>query len=390
MGRPGRTFVAERVASLKVELGADLVIANAENAAGWKLEVVNYPEVEFAKGRKFDGIIGRISEDCHAAARKSGVPVVNVQLDSPVAVEMAGVYVDFRSAGRVAAEHLIARGMRSLAHFGYTGLDSTKHHYEGVREVAQKHGVPCTIHRVSILHDADREHWERFSQQVMKAQAAWKGPLGVAMVSDELCRAVSSVCLSAGWVVPDQMAMVGSGNDQLICASIDPTLSSVDMGYHQCGYDAAQLLDRLMRGEDPPDAIQHSPPRELVVRKSSDVFAVSDPQVARALRHMADNAGTPLSVPEIAQSAGLGRHSLERRFRKHVGRTINEELIRLRVSKLKRLLLVSEEPVKTLSDQAGFGTTVSMHTMFKRHTGMTPKEYRLKFSPRPERDEQGG
>jgi LacI family transcriptional regulator len=159
------------------------------------------------------------------------------------------------------------------------------------------------------------------------------------------------------------------------------------MGYQECGYEAARLLDRLMQGAPPPTEPLHTPPKELVVRRSSDVFAVSDPQVAQALRYMADHTGDTLSVPSIARSVGLGRQSLERRFNRHVGRTINDELIRLRVERLKRLLVESDQPIKTVSVEAGFGTTVNMYTMFKRHTGMTPKAYRKKHGPRPERDE---
>jgi len=144
-----------------------------------------------------------------------------------------------------------------------------------------------------------------------------------------------------------------------------------------------------MQGESSPIGTLYTPPKELVVRRSSDVFAVSDPKVAQALRYMAEHAGGALSVPTIARSVGLGRQSLERRFRRHVGRTISDELIRLRVETLKRLLVKSDEPVKTLSAEAGFGATVNMHTMFRRHTGMTPATYREKHGPRPERSELG-
>jgi LacI family transcriptional regulator len=128
-----------------------------------------------------------------------------------------------------------------------------------------------------------------------------------------------------------------------------------------------------------------TPPEQLLVRRSSDVFAVSDPKVAEALRFMADFAGKKLSVPIIARHVGLGRQSLERRFRQHVGRAINDELIRLRVEKVKRLLVESDEPIKSISAKAGFGSTVSLHTMFKRHTDLTPQAYREKHRPRPAR-----
>ena len=361
----------------------------AEKHAHWSFDLGNYPELQLAEGGRFDGIIGRIRKDCLTAARDAAVPVVNVMLGSPVSSQVPGVHTDFYAAGRMATEHLIARGLRRLTHFGYTGAPASKQHYQGMCEVAREHDYPCTRHTVSCHYDESRDQWKRFIDQVKRSQAGWEAPVGVGCMADELCRSVASACLTMGWVIPEQLAMVGSGNHVMICSAIDPTLSSIDMGYHQCGYEAARLLDRLMQGDTPPAEPLYTPLKELVVRRSSDVFAVSDQKVAQALRYMADHAGGALSVPSIARSVGLGRQSLERRFNRHVGRTINDELIRLRVETLKRLLVESDEPIKTLSAEAGFGTTVSMHTMFKRHTGMTPAAYRSKHGPRPERDELG-
>jgi LacI family transcriptional regulator len=361
----------------------------AATHANWSFDLGNYPELAIAEGVRFDGIIGRIGRDCHAAARKAGIPVVNVWIDSPVAARIPGVHPDSHAAGRMAAEHLIARGLKRLTHFGFTGMIFSKRHFEGMREVAREHGYPCTGHTVSRHHDASRDQWVRFAGHVKRIQAGWEPPLGVGFVDDALCRAVASACLMAGWSIPEQVAMVGTGNDLLICTSFDPTLSSLDLGYHQCGFEAARVLDGLMNGGGAPSQVLHVPPKALVVRHSSDVHAVGDPKVARALRFMAEHGGGALAVPEIAAAVGLGRQSLERRFRRHVGRTINDELIRLRVSKLKRLLVQSGQPVTLLGAQAGFGTAVSMHTMFKRRTGLTPEAYRRKHRPRPERDELG-
>lgn len=368
------------------------VFAGIQEYAGihgnWRFDLGNYPELAIAEGVRFDGIVGRISKDCYAAASKASIPVVNVRIDSPIASQIPGVYPDLHAAGRMAAEHLIARGQRSLAHFGYTGMNASKRHFEGMREVARDHGYPCTRYSVSHLFDTSRDQWVRLSEDVNRILADWEPPVGLGVIDDELCRAVASIALMSGWSIPEQLAMVGNGNDLLICAAIDPTLSSIDMGYAQLGYEAAKRLDSLISGVVSGEPI-YAPPKAMVVRHSSDVYAVSDPKVAQALRFMAEHVGGALSVQEIARSVGLERQSLERRFRRHVGRSINDELIRLRVSKLRRLLVQSGRPLKELSEQAGFGTTVSMHTMFKRRTGMTPEAYRQKHGPRPERDELG-
>lgn len=259
----------------------------------------------------------------------------------------------------------------------------TRRHLEGVREVAREHGYPCTSNSTYSTFNEKADNWAKFVEQVKRAQDGWEAPLGIAFPYDELCLAVSTICLAEGWKIPEQLAMIGCNNDQIICNAADPTLSSIDRAAWKCGYEAASLLGKLMDGKKAPAGPLMIPPKELVVRRSTDFHAVNDPRVARALSYMAGQSTEHLSVPKIAQFVGIGRQTLERGFREQLGRTVNEELIRLRISKLKRLLVESEESVKELSAKVGFGTTANMFPMFKRHTGMTPKEYREKHGSSP-------
>jgi len=361
----------------------------ARQHADWIFDIGSYPELQLARGERFDGIIGRITPECAAAARKARIPVVNMWIESPVASKLPGVYPDFHEAGRMAAGHLIGRGFKRLAYFGFAQTVSAVRQHEGVREAVREYGYPVTRHLVSRYWDERPKDWLRFEDSILKAQGAWEGPLGVVCMTDELARAVATLCLRHGWAIPEQLAFIGTGNDTLICTAVDPTLSSVAMGYTTCGFEAARLLDHLMQGAKPPSAVTFCPPRELVLRRSSDVFAVSDPKVALALRHMAEHSSGPLAVAGIALAAGVGRKTLERRFQQHIGRTINDELIRIRIAKLKRLLVEGEENVAKLSDVAGFGNLVSMHMLFKRATGMTPRQYRERHGPRPARSDSG-
>ena len=361
----------------------------AEKHTDWTFDLGNFPHYEIAHGRRYDGIVGRIDKDCFLAARKALIPLVNVWIDSPVAAKVTGVYMDSHAAGRMAVEHLIVRGFRRLAHFGFRGSVDTKRHLEGALEAAHKHGYTCASYSSYSTFSDKADNWAKFVETVKRAQDGWEAPMGIVFPYDELCHAVSSICLAEGWKIPDELAMIGSNNDQLICNVADPTLSSIDRAAWKCGYEAARLLDGLIQGKKPPEAPLMIPPKELVVRRSTDFHAVSDPRVARALSYMAAQSTEHLSVPKIAQYVGIGRQTLERGFRESLGRTVNEELIRLRISKLKRLLVESDESVKELSGKVGFGTTANMFPMFKRHTGMTPKDYRKKHGSRTAGERKG-
>ena len=359
----------------------------AEERGGWDLDLGNFPQLEIRQGTRYDGIIGRISPECYEVACSAKIPVVNVRVDSPISSIAPGVHPDSKMAGRMAAEHLISIGFKRLAHFGFRKSLSSKLHYEGMLEVCKEHGCKCKRYMVDSSFREQESSWKNFVQYVNKALASWQPPIGVGFSSDELGHAVITICKARGWSIPDQMAGIGVGNEVMICNSSNPTLSSIDMGHRNCGYEAARLLDKLMSGRKTGDElVTRIAPKEVVLRRSSDAYAVEDPALVRALTFMAENSHIKISVTDIAKAAGLGRQTLEHRFRKQLNRTVNDELIRLRISKMKRLLVETEQTIGEISDQVGFGTTANMHVMFKRHTKMTPIAYREKHNPKLNRD----
>lgn len=359
----------------------------AEEHGGWDFDLGNYPQYEIQKGKKFHGIIGRITEDILSAGRKSKIPVVNVKIDTPGVLKVPSVNFDCKMAGRMAAEHLITCGFKSLASFCFKGSVVSKLHYEGMSEVAKEHGLSCKRYSVSAKYPDHERQWKQFLDHTNKAISSWQAPIGVGCPNDEVAFYLTSFCKARGWIIPDQMAVIGMHNEVMICNASSPTLSSIDMSDRRCGYEAAQMLDRLINGEKiSNDTLVLIPPKELILRRSSDAYAVEDPAMGRALAFMAENSHLKISVTDIAKASGIGRQTLEHRFRKQLKRTVNDELIRLRVSKMKRLLVESEQTIGEVSNQVGFGTTANMHVMFKRLTDMTPITYREKHNPKLDRD----
>lgn len=344
----------------------------------WEFYLGNFPQVDLARGKKFDGIVGRIRPNCLAAAQEAGLPVVNVWIDSPVVDQVPGVQADFHAAGRLAAEHLIVRGLHRLAHIGFKKSLATKLHYQGMLEVAKEHGLSCESFTFPTDFEEKEKSWEQFVRTTIQMQQEWRPPVGVGFSVDELAHATATRFIEGGWRVPEDLALIGTNNELLICNAAEPSLSSIDMADRRCGYEAARLLDQLMRGGKSENKVQYIPPKELVLRGSSDAYAVEDPATLAALRYMAQSLGEKISVPDIAAAVGIGRQALERRFRQQLKRTVNDELIRLRISKMKQLLVETDETVGVISDSVGFGTTANMHVMFKRQTGLSPLRYREK------------
>ena len=135
-----------------------------------------------------------------------------------------------------------------------------------------------------------------------------------------------------------------------------------------------------MDGKSPPSQPQLLSPVEIVVRQSTDVMAVDDLLVSRAFRFIAENSHRPIQVDDVANAVAITRRSLERRFRAVLGRTIADEITRLRMDRVKRLLVETEESIKTLAVQSGFGNPIQMCKVFRRIEGITPSEFRKQRS----------
>jgi LacI family transcriptional regulator len=351
----------------------------AEAQGNWELDIGPYPEARKNFSKRFDGIVGRISSETLADARAAGIPVVNTHIQSSTVEGVPNVLVDSHKAGRMAAEHLIARGLRRIVYIGIRGSLANNENYNGVAAVAKEHGCACSRFYVNLLFWSSSIQQKQFVATLSKAAQDWQVPIGIATFEDHLGRSAVTEVQELGWSVPQDIAVISAGNDEIHCCNLFPTLSSIDLGYEQNGYEAARLLATLMRGRKrPPPAPILVPPKELILRQTSDVFAVTDPRVARALRFLADNSHRAISVGDAAAVAGINRQNLNRLFKRHVGHSINKELIRLRVEAFKRLLVESDMPLKRAGAQAGFGSESQVYRVFKRLNGMTPAEYREK------------
>ena len=201
-------------------------------------------------------------------------------------------------------------------------------------------------------------------------------PLGVMAEHDLKARRVLSAVRLAGLVVPDEVAVLGVDNDELLCELSDPPLSSIEQGGQQIGYRAAALLAGLLDGEAVPPSPVLVPPVRVVVRQSTDVLAVDDPEVAAAVRYIRRGAGGLIRIDEVAQAAAASRRTLERRFKRVMGHTMHEEAILTRVRLAREMLAVSDRPLPAVAAACGFNSLKHFHDTFRRHTAETPAAYR--------------
>jgi len=197
------------------------------------------------------------------------------------------------------------------------------------------------------------------------------------MACNDICgREVLQACAAAGLRVPDDVAVVGVDNDELMCELSNPPLSSIALDVEKAGYEAARLLDSLMSGHLLKERIVQVEPVYVVTRQSSEIMAPDDPCVASALQFIKTHAGQPIGVQHVIDQTGVSRRTLERRFARALGRSINSEITRYRLERAKRLLLETDLPSFRVAKGAGFGTVKTFNRVFRRETGVSPKRFR--------------
>ncbi len=335
----------------------------------------------------YDGVIARATQKLARRAARRGVQVVNVWLSSPVWRSLPGVFPDYAAAGRLRAEHLLSRGLRRFAVL--TQEKNRSHEFESraFAEVVAEAGCPCIAAKMPVLVSDTLKQWRRTERTVAAFMEQWQPPIGVYSGNEVEGRLVVQMCRNRGWRVPEDVAIIAGKNEETYCEHLRPTLSSIEFGYKRIGYEAASLLDRLMHGQSEPshESSKAGRPRMepmwlplqgLIVRESTDFFAVEDTLIAAALAFIAANFHRTISPDDVAQAVHIGIRTLQMRFNKYLGKPIIAEIRRARIERAKRELAQSKRTIKEISRDCGFGPPMRMYEVFLRELGIMPSEYR--------------
>ncbi len=330
-----------------------------------------------AASERYDGIVARANHPLARRAAKLGVPVVNVWPSSPARHLLPGVFPDSIETGRLVAEHLLARGFRTFATLTSPKNVDNELEVQEFTRLVRNAGFKCASAYIPQDPHRDLAHWRKTVQLIGRAMNQWVPPIGV-YVGQEVCgRLVVQAGHRRGWRIPEDVAIIAGKNQETLCEQPRPTLTSIEIGYGRIGYAAAELLDRLMAGQAAPAAPLRLPPHGLVVRESTDFFAVANPVVAEALAFIASNSRRRIGPDDVAAAVGAETRTLQNYFRKTIQRPIATEIRRVRIERAKRELAQSDRTLDAIARDVGFGTIQRLYEVFRRELGIAPGEYRL-------------
>lgn len=327
-------------------------------------------------GWRGDGMLAGIGWATPADLLASyGVPVVNLRARTDS--RFPAVWSNNAQVAELAAQHLLERGLR---HFGFCGKGLPGHAWFDRRGEAFKHAVEraggsCQTFTLGAeqirgtvpMDQTGLEEWI----------SALPKPVGVLTCNDVRGLQVLEACRRCGAHVPDEVAVVGVDNDEPLCELSIPPLSSVDVNSVKIGYEAAALLDSLMKGEKAPKNPVEIAPRGVVTRRSTDVLASEDDEVNRAVRYIREHACSgSLHVNDVLEHVRLSRQLLQERMKRVLGRTIHQEIVRVRINAAKQLLLLPEFTIKQVAHRTGFSSVQHLTNTFRMVVGETPARYR--------------
>jgi len=351
----------------------------ATEHGGWSLVIspeAHFLPVSSLQGWDGDGVIAMINTpDDARIARSLGVPVVNIS----GALEDAGlprVRVDYRAAGQLAAEHLLDGGFRRFAYYGLQGFWYARLFGEGFAERVGEYGAKCVVHESPPSIGAAKP-WQQGQAELEAWLSTLQTPVGLAASHDNRARMVIDACHRLQLQVPEDVAVIGLNNDTLTCEYCNPPLSSVARNAQQVGYQVAALLDRLIQGEQPPPRDILIEPVGVVRRASTNVLAVEDPQLAKAVRFIQENVGQPFGVQAVLEHSNVSRRWLEYAFQKWLRRTPHAFICETRVAHAQKLLASSDElSYSEIARACGFSSNKRLNVVFRRITGVAPREFR--------------
>lgn len=291
------------------------------------------------------------------------------------------VDTDDEAVGRMAATFFLEQGFGQFAFAGMREAAYSRRRETGfVREV-ERMGYPCST-RMVWETDATEGGAERDPQEVSKA---WlkdlPKPIGLFACSDAEAFALSRWAEAAGVRIPEDVALLGVDNDDLVCCLPRHPLSSIQLDGQGIGKSAAALLAAQLEGQAPTETHIVRPPLRVVLRDSCRGPWIADPHVRTAQAFIRAQALMGIRVPDVVRASGLNRRALEIRYREETGRTLNEGILAVRMELARHLVAESDLSMKQVAQRCAFRSAAHFATVFRQETGQSPTTYREHAKP---------
>lgn len=331
--------------------------------------------IQWAKEWKADAIIARWDEEGTHLLTSLNIPIIlqNYKSRSDYFSNLTGDYI---GTGEMAAHFFIKRRYQNFAFYGNKGVIWSQERAEGFRKEIEKAGGNYYYFESENL---DGEQWSSSHLQLDNWLLSLPKPIALFACDDSFALRVSEICKINNIAIPDEIALMGVDNDELICNLSDPTISSIVLDVEKGGYEAGRLIDQLIhhQREEPFNIVIR--PTRFELRKSTEKYNITNEYILQVVHYIEKNFTSEINIEELTRLVPLSRRNLEVKFKNEMGTTIYQFILNCRIDYFTHLLLTTNRPLFDLAIDAGFSDYKNISRLFKRMKGCTPLEYREKF-----------
>ncbi|MDR2116430.1 MAG: DNA-binding transcriptional regulator [Planctomycetaceae bacterium] len=355
---------------------------NRENL-NWNIEFtpcsLNEPFPEWISDWQGDGILARINNKrlFHILLRKK-IPVIDLRRSFTVP-QIPQIGTDDQTAITILYDFFRSRGFQR---FAFVGIPRHQHPPMDVRRNVCRKIVTENNQTFSEL-EIDHYGFESPSNQDTRKLTQWikNLPQHTAVIScnDDMALQVLNICRKTNRIVPNDLAVAGIGNDDCLCELAMPTLTSIDLNPKRIGYEAAEMLQKMMRSDFSPPPVTFIKPNFIVSRMSTNIIATEDTIVNQALQLIGNRACDGLQVKDVLRHVHRSRMTLENRFKNIFGHTIFQEILNVRLQRVKELLSATDLTIKEIARLSGFSYSEHLMRVFHERFGQTMNDFRKDY-----------
>jgi len=306
-----------------------------------------------------------------------GIPVIGTDADIPIPENLPYITSNYEKTGQMAAEYFLNKGFKNFAYCGFSDTTWSRERLNGFRQIIEAAGHTVQVYEKPMAKV--QKLWKDESGLIANWLRSLPKPIGLMACSDDRSQHVLEASKIAGLHVPEEIAIIGTDNDELLCELSNPTLSSIAFNLEKAGYDTAKLLDQLMDGEPMAGQKIIVQPTTIVTRQSTDILAIEDAEVTAAVRYIREHAKETIQVHDVVGAISASRRSLEQRFRKILNRSILDEIKRIHIEQVAQMLIETNFSIKQISLSLGHRGTENISRYFRQFTGLSPSEFRKQY-----------
>ena len=347
---------------------------------GWHLSPYCFSERGVASNWRGDGVITGFGESVAETILGLDMPKVDITVKD-IPEQIPRVVVDDVRVGEKAANHFLRRGYKDFAFLFWDCVEVNQIRMEHYIATLKAAGV--SEERIHVIQQPGEKvirDWDAHCKALVEQVVALPRPLAVFTGQDNMGVTLVEACVNEGITVPDEIAVLGVDNIEILCECAVVPLSSVDTNLSTLGYMAAKQLGRLMDGEitvdEPPLKIGIG---DVISRRSTDSLAVAHASVAKALKIMKAKFREGLVLEDVYEHVGLSKRGLEKAFRKHLNDSPASVLRQMRLNFVKTSLTQTDIKIGAIAMECGYSNSSNLSHAFNREVGMSPQDYRDRY-----------